>query len=320
MNNKLSSLQTAGLKSLRFDSTTIRLLILVAETGSVTHGAAALNIVPAAASRRIKELELQLGVRLFERRPHSMELTELGRSALAHARSLLHAADRIRDDANAFISGSRGIVKIAVSSSAVAQFLPSDIRRCRDLWPDVDIDLIELHSVGVINAVRRGMVDIGIFEKTRGPIGLTTVPYRQDSLALVVYVGHGLENEECVTTDQVLEQDLIGLDEKTSITEALRRQAEIAKVPLKMRIRVASFGSMISMLLQHVGVGVMPINAARTLISSGDLKVIPIADDWAYREFMLCHQEVGILSKATRSLIPLLSPSSPIVNAALPNV
>ena len=68
---------------LHFDLTTLRLFIATAEQGGVTRAAERLHIAPAAASRRIVELEAQLGLPLFDRRLHGMALTEAGRAMLA---------------------------------------------------------------------------------------------------------------------------------------------------------------------------------------------------------------------------------------------
>src|SRR5688500_15951787 len=71
---------------IQFDLTTVRLLIATAEPGSITRAAERICLTPAAASRRMKELEAQFGVVLFQRRPHGMALTDAGMALLAHAR------------------------------------------------------------------------------------------------------------------------------------------------------------------------------------------------------------------------------------------
>ncbi len=134
---------------LHFDLTTVQLFIAVAELGGITRGAERLHLAPAAASRRVLELEAQLGVALFERLPHGMALTEAGRALLAHARGITHTVQRMQDDAASFIGGDLGVVRIAAPKSAVIQFLPFDIQRCASACPGVRIDLQEMNSLEV---------------------------------------------------------------------------------------------------------------------------------------------------------------------------
>ena len=138
------------LPRVHFDLTTVQLFIATAELGGVTKAAERLHLAPAAASRRILELESQLGLSLFERRPHGMALTEAGRAMLAHARSITHSVLRMQDDAASYAGGDQGVVRIAAPKSAVIQFLPGDIERCAKRCPGVRIDLQEMNLAVVI--------------------------------------------------------------------------------------------------------------------------------------------------------------------------
>ena len=177
---------------LHFDLTTLRLFIATAEQGGVTRAAERMHMAPAAASRRIVELEAQLGLPLFDRRPHGMTLTEAGRAMLAHARNISHTVVRMQDDAASYLGGDQGVVRLAAPKSAVIQFLPTDIERCAAACPGVRIDLQEMNSQLVQQALSRGVADFGIYEGSLGAIELPTLPYRSDVLVVVAARGHAL--------------------------------------------------------------------------------------------------------------------------------
>jgi molybdate transport repressor ModE-like protein len=61
----------------------------VAEAGSLTHGAARVNLSLAAVSARIRQMEEAVGVPLLERRPHGIRVTDAGQTFLRHARVTL---------------------------------------------------------------------------------------------------------------------------------------------------------------------------------------------------------------------------------------
>ncbi|SDV46561.1 LysR family transcriptional regulator [Chitinasiproducens palmae] len=292
----------------RFDLTTMRLFAATAELGNITHASGRLHLVPAAASRRIRELEEQLGLPLFVRLPHGMALTDAGRAMLAHARSLLHAVERMQDDAAAFLHGERGIVRVAACTSAVLQFLPSDIAACAALHPDIRIDLQEMNSERVIQAVRRGVADLGVYEPSVGSVRLPTHAYRADRLCAVALRSHPLAARAAagVTIEMLLDHDLIGLTEGASVSITLARLAEAAGRALRMRIRVGSFDSMAAMIAGGFGIGLMPEAVARQIAAAEQFVHLPIDGEWAARRFVLCHQPRDSLALAAEPVIASL--------------
>ena len=303
---------------LHFDLTTLRLFEATAELGAITKAAAELALAPAAASRRIMELEAQFGVALFERRPHGMVPTDAGRALLAHARSMMHAVARMRDDALAFRQGDRGVVRIAACTSAVLQFLAADIQRCHAAHPGIHVDLQELNSHGVMQALARGVADIGIYEATLGSgADFATRPYHDDRLVLLVPAGHPLAAHTRVTLADILPYDVIGLTDGSAISLLLGRLALQANRQLHMRIRVGSFDSMTAMVAARVGVGIMPAGVARILAGGPRLRTLDIDGAWAARRFLLSHLPAATIPSSALALVDLLAPPvSPLAKPA----
>lgn len=300
---------------LHFDLITVQLFIAVADLGSITRGAARLHLAPAAASRRVLELEAQLGVALFERLPHGMALTEAGRALLAHARGITHTVQRMQDDAASFVGGDLGVVRVAAPKSAVIQSLPFDIQRCATECPGVRIDLQEMDSLEVQMSLRRGTVDIGIYEGSLGVIDLPTQPYRTDRLVLVVARDHALARCKQVTLEDVLDCDLIVMGENSAISIMLERLALEAGRVLRMRMRVSGFDSIAALVGQNLGGGVMPDAVARAVAGGSRYVRLPVAAPWAERQFVLCHRPHGALSSAALAVLAVLAqnakPESP---------
>jgi DNA-binding transcriptional LysR family regulator len=300
---------------IHFDLTTLRLFIATAELGSVTRAAERVHLAPAAASRRIQEFEAQFQLPLFRRLPHGMALTDAGRALLAHARTMIHATARMQDDAASFLHGDKGVVRIAACKSVVLQFLPTDIQRCARTCPGVRIDLQEMNSHGVLQAMSRGLADVGIYESSLGPIDMPTSHYRDDRLVVVAPAGHALAQRSSVDMGDILEFDVITLDEGSAILINLERQASEANRVLRMPIRVGSFDSMAAMIAQGVGIGVMPEAVAATIAAGPAFCRMPIAGAWAARRFVLCHLPAGALPSAAQSVVQVLL-ESPSANPA----
>ena len=255
----------------------------------------------------MKELEQQFGLPLFQRLPHGMALTDAGRALLGHARSVAHSVARMQDDAQSFRDGDKGVVRIAACTSTVLQFLPADLLRCHAAWPDVKIDLQELNSPGVIQALGRGVADIGIYESTLGVVPLPSMPYHEDRLLLVVPAGHALARRREVRLENFIDHDVIGMSEGSAISSTLERVAAEAHRSIRMRIRVSSFASMMAMIEQGIGVGLMPEQVATSFSGNRRFRRVAIAADWAVRRFVLCHQAGPALSSAAQAVVEVLA-------------
>ncbi|MDB5942217.1 MAG: LysR family transcriptional regulator [Ramlibacter sp.] len=291
---------------IHFDLTTLRLFIATAELGGVTKAAQRLHLAPAAASRRIQEFEAQFQLPLFRRLPHGMALTDAGRALLAHARTMIHTTARMQDDAASYLHGEKGVVRIAACKSVVLQFLPTDIQRCAIACPGVRIDLQEMNSHGVLQAMSRGLADLGIYESSLGPIDMPTQPYRDDRLVVVTPRGHPLAQRQAVRLADILAYGVIALEEGSAISINLERQAADANRVLRMPIRVGSFDSMTAMIAQGLGIGVMPEAVAATIAGGPAFARLAIDAPWAARSFVLCHPPAGALPSAAQSIVQVL--------------
>ena len=91
--------------------------IAIAETGSFSKAAMAHNIAQSALSRRIRELEIDLGVTLFYRNGRGVVVTEVGETLLARARRVLADVAQIRVDIGANSSTVQGVATLGVPPS-----------------------------------------------------------------------------------------------------------------------------------------------------------------------------------------------------------
>jgi DNA-binding transcriptional LysR family regulator len=170
----------------------------------------------------------------------------------------------------------------------------------------VRIDLQEMNSHGVLQAMSRGLADVGIYESSLGPIELPTSPYREDRLLVLAPRGHPLERRTSVAMVDILGWDVISLDEGSAILINLERQACEANRVLRMPIRVGSFDSMAAMIAQGIGIGVMPEAVAASIAGGPAFCRLPIDGDWARRRFVLCRPAAGALPSAAQSVVNVL--------------
>ena len=102
------------------DWTTLRIFLAAVELGSVTRAADRCGIAVSAATKRIQDIEVELGVRLFDRAARGVTPTAAGELVARHARSMLDLSTRLGDDVRALAGGGLGGIRLNASLSAIA--------------------------------------------------------------------------------------------------------------------------------------------------------------------------------------------------------
>lgn len=119
------------------DLDAIEAFVRIAELGSFTRAAEAMQTTQAAVSLKLKRLEERLGCRLIERTPRYVELSAQGAAFLDHARELLAAHDR----ALAVLGASRQRLTIGISDHVAGPELPALIARMNAQDPQLLIEV-----------------------------------------------------------------------------------------------------------------------------------------------------------------------------------
>lgn len=292
------------------DLASLALFIRIAETGSITKAAGQSHLALAAASRRIALLESRLEVKLLERSARGVEFTPAGTALLAHARQILGQVNRLQADLADYTKGGKGLVRIQANSSALAQFLPEELARFSAAWPGAKVALLERRSVSIAKALREGETDIGIVIAGTPTEGLACFDCRTDQLVAVVPRDHRLKAKS-VAFAKLLDQDFVGLESNTAISQLLAQRAAAEGKPLKLRVQVHSFDVVGKMIQAGLGIGVLPEAAARAFVATLGLRVVALSDDWARRRMLLCVRDLETLPPLARRLADHLLASCP---------
>lgn len=287
----------------RFDFVTLKLFVAVADERRLTAAAEREHLALAAVSKRISDLESLVGTELLYRRSRGVELTPAGQAFLHHARRILEDVARLEAELSEYGEGVRGHVRIHSNTSAIIAFLPQDLSAFSREYPQIKLDLQERNSAEAIAAVRDGVADVGIFAGHVAADGLEVVPYRRDQLVLVTPADHPLAARERLYLHEATEYDFVGLQQDTSLQSLLHEQASQAGRTLRMRIQVRSFDAICRMIHHGMGIGVLPQRTLYRDLRDLNLRLIPLADDWASREIVIGMRHYETLPVVARHLV-----------------
>ncbi|MFI8621316.1 MULTISPECIES: LysR family transcriptional regulator [unclassified Marinomonas] len=140
----------------------INMLVLSAELGSFSACARRLGKVQSAVSHGISNLELDLGVELFDRSSRSPKLTPEGERLIRSARSLLAQSYEFEQIAESILRNEESGLTIAVDDALLAPYVSTVLQQFALTFPYVQIELVSLASPDIVNAVATGNIDIGV--------------------------------------------------------------------------------------------------------------------------------------------------------------
>lgn len=290
----------------RLDLTTLRVVVAVAESGSISAGAERLQLAVAAASARISALEATLAVRIFERSPRGVELTPAGRMLVQRSGELLGQADQLVGDLRDWSAGLAGHVRMLANASALLQVLPARLEAFMRAHPRIHVDVEERMSPEIPVALLEGRADIGVVDVAMPTRGLDFVPFFQDELVLVVPSAHALASEREVRLPQFAAESFVVLAGPTAISTRLFNAAAALGRPLKVRTQMRSFDAACRMVAAGIGVAVLPARAIEPQLAHLPLQAVPLAEDWARRTHFLVLRTGDDAPAAARTLVEAL--------------
>jgi DNA-binding transcriptional LysR family regulator len=295
---------------MRFDLTDLKLFLHVVEAGSITAGAERMHLAVAAASTRIRNMELELGTPLLNRDRQGVQPTPAGRTLLHHARLLLQQAERMRGELGEYADGLKGHIRLLSNTNALTEFLPEPLSNFLATHPHVNIDLEERLSDEIVAAVADGKADIGIVAGTEDVSGLEVFPFRVDRFVLVTARNHRLADTQSISFSEVLDSDFVGLDRSSSLQRFLSEKADRIGKRLKLRVQLRSFDAVCRLVECNVGIGVVPETTAERNSRTMALHRIQLADDWALRNLSICVRKLTDLPTYAQELVRDLTAKS----------
>lgn len=289
-----------------YDLPDLRLVAAIADSGSLTRGAARVHLAPSSASHRLTQLEAALGVPLFSRHARGLAPTPAGESLLRHARQVFAQLEQMHADLAPYASGLNSQVTVFANTNAINCFLPEDLGDFLRDQPRIRVSLEEQPSPAIIQAVAAGQVEIGVVAAAGKPAGLETLPYRRDRLVLVVPAAHPLAAHPAVDFAEVLAEPFVCLHAGSAIHTFMMNAAAQLGGSLDVRIQVRSFNAVCRMVAAGVGIGMVPRSAAPG-VAVDAIKTVEINDAWAPRDLQLCVRSRAALSPAASALFKHLA-------------
>jgi DNA-binding transcriptional LysR family regulator len=140
----------------------LKYFLTIAEEGQITSAAKKLHMAQPPLSQQLKALEEELGVKLIERGPRQIQLTDAGEILMARARQILELSSSTINEIKDYSSGLKGTLAIGTVSSSGATLLNNIITDFNKKYPGIKFEIYEGNTFTTLELLNRGVIEVGI--------------------------------------------------------------------------------------------------------------------------------------------------------------
>jgi DNA-binding transcriptional LysR family regulator len=254
--------------------TMLRLLVGVADHGSLSASARAAQVAQSNASRSIRTLERRLGYMLLHRSTRGSTLTQEGLLTVEWAREVLSGVDRLSAGAEALAHSGQEELAVGASMTIAEHLLPGWIGAFRARRPGVATKLRVMNSAQVIDAVAAGEVSLGFVETPDVPAELRQATVFTDQLVVVAGPGHAwARREQPLEPTELAVTPLVEREEGSGTRAFLDRLVDDHRpAPL---VELNSNAAICQAVVEGIGPAVLSRLAVEGYLRSGRLVEVP---------------------------------------------
>jgi len=203
----------------------LRAFVAVAELESFRRAGLRLNLTSGAVSLLIRDLESQLGFKVFDRTTRTVALSRAGRAFLPPARNVLRQMQAATMAANDLKHGAQGAVRVAAPLVLASSLLPQAIAAYQRQHPSVMFRPIDCANEQLVAAIERDDADIAIGPDRPTTADVLRTPIMESPWVLWCAPGHRLARKRRIRWRDLASESVIavGRDYETHLAETLNR-------------------------------------------------------------------------------------------------
>jgi DNA-binding transcriptional LysR family regulator len=182
----------------------------VAKLGSFTKAANTTFRTQSAISQQIKNLEEELGCRLFERiGKQKLCLTAAGNRFFKFSETILEKHDTLIEELNEMKGSQKGRLRVAAPFTTLFHLFPLALKHYITKFPNVELTILDRSQQDILDLVKNGDIDFGLVLESIVPKNLAALRWKKVRTVVITPVGHPLVKEKRITLKQIGKYPLI---------------------------------------------------------------------------------------------------------------
>jgi LysR family transcriptional regulator, hydrogen peroxide-inducible genes activator len=247
----------------------LKYLVALADTGHFGKAAERTFVSQPTLSAQLKKLEEYLGVKLVERQPKNVQLTEVGRQIVIRARRMLDESDEIIALARSNTDPFAGKLKVALIPTIGPYLLPRVMQKLRKAVPQLGLMLYEYQTEPLLKRLREGEIDLGIMALLPAmQDGLESRALYEEAFTVALPNHHPLAAKSSIKLQDLKGETLLLLEDGHCLRDQALEVCSRVAVREAEDFRATSLETLRQMVVAGLGVTLLPELAVETPFGS----------------------------------------------------
>jgi LysR family transcriptional regulator, regulator for metE and metH len=255
----------------------LKLLVTVAEEGSVTEAGKRLHLTQSALSHQLRDAEERLGTALFMRLGRKMVLTAAGERLIACARRVLEELSSAEVQVERLNGGAVGEIRLSTECYTCYHWLPPVLKKFHGKFSKVEVNIVASATSDPAAALLEGKLDVAIISSPPRNKSLRTTPMFEDELMLVMSPKHRLAAASQIRPKD-LETETILIYPPREESTLINKLLKPAGVEAQRVIEVPLTEAIVELAAAGTGIGFLARWAVAPAVEAGKVAIRPLGE------------------------------------------
>ena len=284
----------------------LKIFLAVSERLNYTRAGEDVNLSQSGVSVRVRELERELGVKLFEQLGKKIALTEAGRILEPYARRVVAAVDDARQAIEEFRGLERGRLRIGASTTPGMYIVPRIIAEFKRRYPKIEISLGIKDTRGVEEGILRNEYDFGfVGSHLTGGDDIEAIAWCVDELLLIAAPKHALTRRKAINFRDITKESFIFRERGSATQAVVENSLREAGLQLEAVIELGNPEAIKQAVQSGLGIAFISKFAVETELHAKTLATLKVKNLKITRELKIVHRKDKHLPRAAIEFIEL---------------
>jgi len=237
----------------------LKYLLAVAKHLNFTKASQECHVTQPTLSMQIQKLEDELGVLIFDRNKKPIKITEIGQKIIEQAKTIVNESARINDLVQQEKGYIGGEYKLGIIPTMVSTVLPMFLKSFINKYPEVSIEIIEIPTEQMIEALLEGKLDAGIAATPLEEQKIVEKPLYYEPFVGFIPETHRLFQKKLLEEQDLDVKDILLLDEGHCFRDNILNICRMTDTePKQFDLKIGNFDALIKLAKDGMGMTLLP--------------------------------------------------------------
>lgn len=252
----------------------------VADLGSISKAAKELFVTQSSISQSLNKLEELYSVKIFNRNPRGMSLTEAGEVIYEYALNFIDSMDRLEVEMSYFNNLQKGNLIFGISSFLGSIILPDVLSEFTEKYPNISINIIEEDSEKLEELLVNGYIKIAILHSSEfiHKRNIKFESFSEDKFIIIANKNHLNFKESSISLEDIAEENFILPGKNRGSREIINRIFLEKNFTPNIRFEISNFITIGNLVSKGLGISIIPKRYLEFLKNKEDISYFYLKD------------------------------------------